>query len=407
VKTKRPKLPTYRKQTDKTGARAFVEVNRRRIYLGRYGSTESKQAYARIVAELAVTGGAPPVEPSEITIAEVADRWLVHLSEYYVSGSREPAQHTLALKPLLELYADEKAVTFGPLALKAVRQRMVDRGWARAHVNKNTRRIQRMFRWAAGEQLIPLDVWHLLKSVEGLRFGHTAAPETEPVRPVAENVIDQTVKHCTPTLAAMIRLQQYTGMRPGELCILRSGDVDVTGKVWVYAPERHKTQHHGRERKVFIGPKAQAVLRPYLKADLQAYVFSPAQAERERLEQRHAARKTPPNQGNRPGTNRKAKPRRKPGTVFNTQSYGRAIKNACRRAWPAPKELTEAKVRQWHAEHLWTANRLRHSFATQVRRDHGVDLAGALLGHASASTVTAVYAERDMQQAAAVALRIG
>ncbi len=59
--------------------------------------------------------------------------------------------------------------------------------------------------------------------------------------------------------------------------------------------------------------------------------------------------------------------------------------------------------RQWHR---LSPNQLRHSFATKVRREHGLEAAQVLLGHAMAD-VTQVYAERDTEKAAAVALKIG
>ena len=39
-------------------------------------------------------------------------------------------------------------------------------------------------------------------------------------------------------------------------------DVDQTGTVWRYRPQSHKTEHHGRERVVFIPVQAQAIIAP-------------------------------------------------------------------------------------------------------------------------------------------------
>jgi site-specific recombinase XerC len=49
---------------------------------------------------------------------------------------------------------------------------------------------------------------------------------------------------------------------------------------------------------------------------------------------------------------------------------------------------------------------LRHTFATRVRKQHGLEAAQVLLGHSRAD-VTQVYAERDEQLAATVATKIG
>jgi hypothetical protein len=82
---------------------------------------------------------------------------------------------------------------------------------------------------------------------------------------------------------------------------MRTADLDTSGRVWVYVPESHKTEHHGKERKVYLGPAAQAVLRPWLRVDLTAYLFSPAEAMTERRVQQRERRRTPvqPSQQNR------------------------------------------------------------------------------------------------------------
>jgi integrase len=64
-------------------------------------------------------------------------------------------------------------------------------------------------------------------------------------------------------------------MRPGEVRIMRGCDLNMAGEVWEYRPQTHKTEHHGRDRMVFIGPKGQGIIREYLMTDLQAYLFSP------------------------------------------------------------------------------------------------------------------------------------
>jgi integrase len=63
----------------------------------------------------------------------------------------------------------------------------------------------------------------------------------------------------------MVRLQLLTGARPGEICAMRPTNVTrgIDG-VWTYRPASHKTEHHGRERRIFIGPQAQEILTPYL-----------------------------------------------------------------------------------------------------------------------------------------------
>jgi hypothetical protein len=86
----------------------------------------------------------------------------------------------------------------------------------------------------------------------------------------------------------------------------------MSGKVWIYRPQHHKTEHHGHTREIRMGPKAQEIIRPFLKSGLQTYLFSPAEAEAERREKLHLARKTPLSSGNRIGSNRVRQPQRRP-----------------------------------------------------------------------------------------------
>jgi hypothetical protein len=72
-----------------------------------------------------------------------------------------------------KLYSRSKAVDFGPLALKAVRQAMVDADHSRKYINKNVERVRRMFKWAAAEELISATIPHALAMVAGLRQGRT------------------------------------------------------------------------------------------------------------------------------------------------------------------------------------------------------------------------------------------
>ena len=212
----------------------------------------------------------------------------------------------------------------------------------------------------------------------------------------------------------MIERQRLTGMRPGEACMMRTCDVNTQGRVWEYRPESHKTSHHGKARVIFIGPQAQAVLKPWLRTDLATNLFQPLEAEEERRAGLRAARKSKvqPSQRNR----KKPRPRKGPGSRYDTISYRRAIEYACDRAFPHPqlsairaKDLTEgqrAELREWRKAHRWHPHQLRHSAATRIRREFGLDVARAVLGHSS-PVVTEVYAELDQVKAAEAMGKIG
>ena len=79
--------------------------------------------------------------------------------------------------------------------------------------------------------------------------------------------------------------------------------MDDDAGVWTIEPTEHKTAHHGHRRTIYLGPKAQTVVQPFLSdRAVDAYLFSPAEAEAERRAAAHASRKTPLSCGNGAGT---------------------------------------------------------------------------------------------------------
>jgi integrase len=278
------------------------------------------------------------------------------------------------------------------------------------------RRLIAVFKWAAAEGRIPASVPQTLAIIPGLRKGKCNLPDPDPILPVEDADVDATLPHLPEVVADMVRLQRATGMRPAETCILRPCDLDRSKDVWEYTPSRHKTEHHGKERKVFIGPKGQEVLLRYLARSPQDYCFRPIDSESKRRAALHAARKTPLSCGNKPGSNRKRKPKRSAGDHYTTCSYRRAIHRACDKAFPHPEyakavvsKLTKeqkAELAKWQADHRWAPNQLRHTAATEIRREFGLEAAQVILGHSQAN-VTQVYAERDLAKGIEVAKRIG
>lgn len=187
---------------------------------------------------------------------------------------------------------------------------------------------------------------------------------------------------------------------------IRPCDVDRSGEVWLYRPESHKTEHHGRERIVYIGPKAQNILRPYLLRDAEAFCFCPKDSTRKQLEKRHEDRITPEKYGNLPGTNRKAVPKLKPGDCYAKDAYPRAVARGIQKANEHRKKEAEKAGAEPVLLESWTPARLRHTAATKVRKAFGLEAAQVTLGHATAD-ITQVCAERDSDLATEVAKKIG
>ncbi len=214
-------VPSYR--LHKPSGQARVIIDREHIYLGPYGSPASHERYARLIAERAVTGQngqakrksrangtPPPIGNSDLQICELTVAYMKFAQGYYVKDSEKGKECTeirLASRPLLQLYTNEKARNFGPLALKAVRQYMVESDLSRGVVNHRVNKIKQMFKWAVSEQLVPSSVYEGLRTVTGLLYGRTTARETEPIKPVEKQWVDAILPYVWPPVAAMIQLQ--------------------------------------------------------------------------------------------------------------------------------------------------------------------------------------------------------
>ena len=143
---------------------------------------------------------------------------------------------------------------------------------------------------------------------------------------------------------------------------MRMREINRDGAVWIYTPKVHKTQHLGHNRTVCIGPKAQAILRDFFLADPDAYLFSPRDVPQGRTQ----------------------------GECYSVVTYRRSVTRGCKAAKVDP----------------WTPLQLRHTRATEIRQEFGLEAAQVALGHTKAD-VTQVYAERNLELAKKVAEETG
>ena len=146
----------------------------------------------------------------------------------------QPVSYLLSgqsLQVVRQFYDHVPAIRFGPLAIRAIQQHLVERRLARKTINHVCGVVKHMFRWAASIEMMPVTVYQALATVPGLRKGRTAAREPEPVVPVEDPVVDATLPNLSLVVADMIRFQRLTGCRPGEVCQLRPMDIDRSADV--------------------------------------------------------------------------------------------------------------------------------------------------------------------------------
>jgi len=364
-------MPKKRKPSyllHKSTGQARCRINGKDHYLGEFGTAASRELYDDLVAEWFAKNN----ETTHYTLRvdDLALLFMEHANQHYRKNGKPTSEISCiktALRYLIAKSGRSRVRDFGPKAFKAVRQAMIDGGHCRTSINKHAGRIRRVFAWAVENEYCKPDILTGLQAVKGLQAGRTEAVESDPVKPVPLAFVDAVEPYVSKPIWAMIQLQLLTGARPGEILSMRGRDLNMSGKVWEYVPESHKTEHHGRERIVFIGPRAVEIVREFLKIDTNAFLFSPRDIRTVK-----------------PGCTRQ------PGERYNRDAYRNAIQRAC----------NKANVPRWHP------HQLRHNAATSIRREADIDTARSVLGHASLS-VTELYAEKDSAAARRIMAKIG
>jgi hypothetical protein len=117
VLSMRPRVPTYR--LHKVTGQAVVTLAGRDLYLGKFGSAESRAEYNRVVAEWLASGGLPVVRSLDVTVSELMVGYLRHVDSYYRKDGKPTSEATLirlALRELKRLYGHTPARDFGSTA---------------------------------------------------------------------------------------------------------------------------------------------------------------------------------------------------------------------------------------------------------------------------------------------------
>lgn len=337
----------------------------------------------------------PDAIPTSVSVAKVCAAFLAFAETRFANARNTLDTITLVMDDLKTHAGAKPAASFGPKALRNLRQVWIDRRLSRGVVNRYVSTVRRAFKFAVAEELLPATAWHRLTAVEGLRAGESKARELAPVRALTDHEIDAIEPHVSPTVWRMVQLQRFTGCRPGELLSLRTTDIDRTGAIWTARLDAHKTAHTGRHRIICFGPRAQAVLMElFAYRPIGAPLFDPHDALRDRYADADCHRRK--NQKPKP-----CKTTRKVRETYSVKAYHHAVVRGCAAATEAARKLdpNAPAIR-------WTPHQLRHTAATRARAQFGLEAAQALLGHSNAR-ITEVYAEVDKARAIEVVKAIG
>lgn len=307
------------------------------------------------------------------SVSDLVEAYKTHARGYY----RKPKSRRLtpeyglierAMDGLLAVAGDLDADEVDAPTIAAARRWILgNTDNARKTVNGKVARMVRMFAWAADpeQSLVSALTLAKVRSVRPLQYGRSSARETEGVRSVERSAVTDLLAGlfeppadgraqsrrtlvARRKLATMIELQLETGMRPGEVCSMRREELvrDAASDAWLYTPAEHKTEHHGRERRILIagarhGSSAAGILERWLEQ-----------------------------QGITAG----------PVFAMTRDAYCRTVQRHLKRLG-LPK---------------WSPHQLRHTMATLTADTLGLQVAQVLLGHASIKT-TEGYVDQDVQ----------
>lgn len=346
--TKNRRIPSY--QHHKATGQARVRIAGKDHYLGRYGSPESHERYDEIIAQFLET------EPgTSTTLSALLAVFWAECKKRYGGKGRGTYGYAGNWRPTIRLlrihFGDLRAEDVGPVKLrKLLEDTAEENDWSLTYVKMHLARVKQIFEWAAGEELISITAFQRLKVCK-IRNGR----KTKPIPPVDDELVDRTLPLLHSNISDMVQLQRLTGMRPGELVIMRPEDIDQSSDIWVYVPESHKTEHRGKTRTIYIGPKAQAILAPWL-IEAEDYVFPTRRA-------RH----------------------------YTSDSYRRAVTRVCEK----------------HGIPRWSPHQLRKAAATKIRSALDVESAASVLGHSSSVVTQQHYAAADRARAIEAAKMLG
>ena len=170
---------------------AVIYHQKKRIYLGLFGSEESKIAYARFIAESRVEPNfyLPKDEPN-ITVKEFAAAFLEYAKETY-DYPNYTHYRIITVDFLLKLYGDIPVDDFKPSSLKTIRSEMIhSKRYCRPTINDHIGRIVRMFGWAVEEEYAQPNTVAALREVKALRKGDQGTFDHPPRKEVPDDVTE-------------------------------------------------------------------------------------------------------------------------------------------------------------------------------------------------------------------------
>jgi len=353
------------KHTRHSSGQGRVVLSGETHYTGAWGPLEEpcaecKARYDELIGKWFVAGKRPlGLNEKGDTIGGLSRKYQAYgVARFRKRGEMTThARRILRVCNMVRMVHERTLVTeFRPKDFKGLRAAWVATR-SRKTVNSYAEVVVDMIRWGVAEDLVHPDILARLRAVDPLTKFDVGKPDPPRKLSVSPEELAWAVERIPKPACDILRLLDATGMRPGEACAMNLRDLDRSGECWVYrvTADYNKTEHHDRPRVVFLGPKAQSILEPYV----------------ERAE------------------------RSSHGWIF-TPRFGRRAGKEPYLPFALAEHLRDT-LRE-HGKPVWTANALRHGAATRIRKAEGLEATRAVLGHSSPQT-TLVYIDPEAHTA--------
>lgn len=393
----------------KSRGTAFVCFNGKEIYMGKVGP-EADKNYRIFISSWANSslGSIRPNKNEEITLELLLSEYLLYIRSVPNYAKSEEIRAKSVIQRILQLFPDMNVDRFGPLELEAVRNSFMKSGYSRhgeercysrKYLNRLVNVIRSIFKWGVSKTLVKPDTHQRLLYVQALQRDHSVAPETMPRVNIEDNEIDKTLPYMQNLYRDMIRLMRQTGMRPSEVCRMRSCDIDQTRSdgIWLYVPYRHKTQGKGKKRIIPLGRKAQKILKDRIVSkDKCEYLFTPKEARSEQWTERRVNRKSKitPSQKEREKKVQDKK-YKKLNDHISPASISRSVSRAIDRAEKEGVHIVR-----------WSPYSIRHQVITDIAEKEGPIASQRLAGHSTLNT-TEIYDHSALSELIKLAKKYG
>lgn len=307
-----------------------IRVRGRRHYFPKGTTKPEAEALAR---SLLLRSG---YQPTKLTLRQLMEAWA---DERRPRMARSTVAKDARMIQSLGTLGTSCPSSVEPLAVRLWVVRNAE-GRKRSTANQQLQMFKLGLRWGVERGLVDWQTCYKVEKVRPLQPGEGGG-ESAAKRPPSGDDLRKIRDNLPEPHRGLLDLLTLTGARVGEIIRADLSEIDRSALPWVYKPAQHKTAKKGKDRWIYFGPQARAVL---VRLGEQGPVYP-----------------------------------------LTYTGFWQAIQAACRRAGVDPI----------------SPHQLRHLAATRLRLEHGSEAARLVLGH-SDKQMTDHYSWTAQHQAGAV-----